>query len=131
MSKLPEPLESALAQLEQHVAAVSAKLIAGEPQALAEAAAALQQVAAEFTRITPSLSLSAGMSVALKSRVQKLGVGMAIQRENLIRRQVVVQRALDAILPAAQGASSAAYAKTSSPYSSVGKQTGAFKVLAA
>lgn len=128
MTKLPDPLESALAQIEQRFAAVSAKLIAGEPQALAEAASAMQQVAIEFSQIAPSLSLSVGNSAALKTRVRRIAAGMAIQRENLIRRQVVVQRALDAILPAAQGV---AYPKTSSPYSSVGRQTGAFKVLAA
>lgn len=128
MTQLPDPLESALAQIEQRFAAVSAKLIAGEPQALAEAASAMQQVAVEFFQIAPSLSLSVDTAAALKARVRRLAAGMAIQRENLIRRQVVVQRTLDAILPAAQGS---AYPKTPSPYSSVGRQTGAFKVLAA
>ncbi|MBK9235766.1 MAG: hypothetical protein IPO19_06795 [Rhodoferax sp.] len=128
MSKLPDPLESALAQIELRFAAVSAKLIAGEPLALAEAASAMQQVAVEFSQVAPSLSLTASSAAALNARVRRVAAGMAIQRENLIRRQVVVQRALDAILPAAQGV---AYPKTSSPYSSVGRQTGAFKVLAA
>ena len=128
MTQLPDPLESALAQIEQRFAAVSTKLIAGEPQALAEAASAMQQVAVEFSQIAPSLSLSDSSSAALRARLRSVAAGMAIQRENLIRRQVVVQRALDAILPAAQGV---AYPKTSSPYSSVGRQTGAFKVLAA
>ena len=128
MTQLPDPLESALAQIEQRFAAVSTKLIAGEPQALAEAASAMQQVAVEFSQIAPSLSLSDSSSAALRARLRSVAAGMAIQRENLIRRQVVVQRALDAILPAAQGV---AYPKTSSPYSSVGRQTGAFKVLVA
>lgn len=128
MTKLPDPLESALAQIEQRFAAVSAKLIAGEPQALAEAASAMQQVAVEFFQIAPSLSLSVDTAAALKARVRRLAAGMAIQRENLIRRQVVVQRTLDAILPAAQHC---AYAKPGGPYGSVAKQTGAFKVLSA
>ncbi|MDP2367539.1 hypothetical protein [Rhodoferax sp.] len=128
MTHLSDPLESALRQIEQRSGAVSAKLITGEPQALADAASALQQIAVEFFQIAPSLTLSTTASAALKARLQRIAAGMAMQRENLIRRQVVVQRALDAILPAAQGS---AYAKTTSPYSSVGKQTGAFKVLAA
>ena len=128
MTKLSDPLESALRQIEHRSRAVCAKLITGEPQALADAASALQQIAVEFFQVAPSLTMSATASAALKARLQRIAAGMAMQRENLIRRQVVVQRALDAILPAAQGA---AYAKTASPYSSVGKQTGAFKVLTA
>lgn len=131
MSTLPIALESALRQIEQRSSVVSAKLIAGDPQALAEAAGALQQIAVEFSQVVPSLTLCAGSSATLKSRVQKIALSLGVQRENLIRRQVVVQRALNAILPAAPGTSSAAYAKTASPYGSVGKQTGAFKVLAA
>jgi len=128
MSKLPDPVESALAYIEQRFSAVSARLIAGEPEALAEAADALRQVAIEFSQIAPSLALSGAALAALKTRVHRLAAGVAIQRENLIRRQMVVQRALDALVP---GAQQPAYARPAGAYGSIGKQTGAFKVLAA
>jgi predicted transcriptional regulator len=95
---------------------------------LATASAALRQGAIDLSvllqRVTP-IDLK---NKSLKSRLNRLAAGMVSQRESLIRRAVLVERALNAIVPATR---TGTYAQAAGPYGSAGKQTGAFKYLAA
>lgn len=121
-------LEEALAEVELHFSDVSAALVSGEPLALAAASAALRQAAMDFSALLQRLTPADLKSKNLTSRLKNIAAGMATQRESLLRRTVLVERALHAIVPATQ---TATYAQATGPYGSLGKQTGAFKFLAA
>lgn len=124
----PAHLEKALTEVELHFNDVAAALVSGEPLALATASAALRQSAMDLSALLQHLAPADLKDKNLKLRLKRLTDGMATQRESLIRRTVLVERGLHAIVPATRDAT---YAKTSGPYGSAGKQTGAFKYLAA
>lgn len=121
-------IAEALTEVEHHFEDVSAALVSGEPMALAAASAALQQAAIGFSGLLQRLTPVDLKNRDLNLRLKSLADGMATRRETLIRRTVLVERALNAIVPATQNAT---YAQVSGPYGSPGKQTGAFKYLAA
>ncbi len=125
---LPAHLEKALAEVEFHFNDVSAALVSGEPVALTVAGAALRQAAIEFSALLQRLSPADIKHQALKPRLIQISNGMALQRESLLRRTALVEMALHTVMPSAPKAT---YAQTSGPYASVGRQSGAFKYLAA
>lgn len=125
---LPTHIENALLEVELHFNDVSTALISGEPLALAAASAALRQASVDFAALLQRLSPQDLQEGDFKLRLKKIAVGMASQRESLIRRSALVDMALSAIVPATQ---SATYARTAGPYGSAGRQSGAFKYLSA
>jgi hypothetical protein len=124
----PAHLEEALSEVELNFNDVSAALVSGEPLALTAASAALRQAAIDFSALVQGLSHVDLKDKNLQSRLKKMASGLAIQRESLIRRTVLVEMALNTIVPATNRAT---YAQAAGPYGSVGKPTGAFKYLAA
>ena len=122
------PLENALSAAELKFNEVSQALVSGEPLALAAASAALRQAGLDLSALLPGLPAIERHHPTLTSRLTRLSTGMADQRESLIRRAVLTERALNAIVPATR---SATYASAAGPYGSLARQTGAFKVLAA
>lgn len=122
------PLENALSAAELKFNEVSQALMSGEPLALAAASAALRQAGLDLSALLPGLPTVERQHPTLTSRLTRLSTGMADQRESLIRRTVLTERALNAIVPATR---SATYAPAAGPYGSLARQTGAFKVLAA
>lgn len=124
----PAHLEKALTEVELYFNDVSVALVSGEPLALATASATLRQAAIDFSALLQGLAPIDLKNQNLKLRLKRLADGMAVQRESLIRRTVLVERGLNAIVPSTQ---SATYAQVVGPYGSAGKQTGAFKYLAA
>ena len=125
---LPTPIEAALANAEHCFQDVASALVSGEPVALESASAALRQSAMVLSGGLQRLSPLDLKNAGLKLRLKRLADGMAVQRESLIRRTVLVDRALNSIIPAA---SRSTYGQAAGPYGSLGKQTGAFKYLAA
>ncbi|MEO8118571.1 MAG: hypothetical protein ABI606_04515 [Rhodoferax sp.] len=107
---------------------VSAALVSGEPHALSAASDGLRQAAIDFSGLVQGLTAIDRNNKNLQSRLKSLSVGLAAQRESLIRRTVLVEMALNTIVPATRDAT---YAKAAGPYGAAGKQTGAFKYLAA
>ena len=124
----PAHIEEALSVVELNFNDVSAALVSGEPLALTAASAALRQAAIDFSALVQGLSPVDLKDKNLLSRLKKMASGLAIQRESLIRRTVLVEMALNTIVPATNRAT---YAQAAGPYGSVGKPTGAFKYLAA
>lgn len=124
----PTHIKNALTEVEFHLNDVSAALVSGEPLALATASTGLRQAAIDFSEMLQRLTPIDLKNRNLKSRLKILADGMAAQRESLIRRMVLVERSLNALIPATHNAT---YAQVSGPYGSPGKQTGAFKYLAA
>lgn len=125
---LPVQIEQALVEVELHFNDVSIALISGEPLALAAASTALRQASIDFSALLQRLSPQDLQEGDLKLRLKKIALGMASQRESLIRRSALVEMALNAIVPATQ---SATYARTAGPYGSAVRQSGAFKSLSA
>lgn len=121
-------LEDALLNVEQRLNAVSAVLMSGEAVALETSSAALRQAAIDFSVVIKGLSAKDLDDERFKFRLKKIASGIASQRESLIRRTVLVDMALNTVVPATQ---STTYAQVASPYGSAGKQSGAFKYLAA
>lgn len=125
---LPAHIEKALTEVEHCFNIVSAAIVSGEPVALTAASALLKQAAADCSGLVQNLSPIDQKNKDLKLRLKKIALGMATQRESLIRRTALVGMALNAVVPATCDAS---YAKATGPYGSAGKQTGAFKYLVA
>lgn len=125
---LPIRLEQALTEVEQRFNELSAALVSGAPTALLAVSSALRQQAVDFSALLQTLGPVERSDKTLKSRLQSIASGMVLQRQSLIRRTVLVEMALNAVVPATQGAS---YAQVAGPYGSPAKQSGAFKFLSA
>ena len=121
-------LEDALLDVEQRLNAVSAALVSGEAVTLETSSAALRQAAIDFSAVIKGFSPKDLDDERFKLRLKKIASGIASQRESLIRRTVLVDMALNTVVPATQ---STTYAQVAGPYGSAGKQSGAFKYLAA
>jgi hypothetical protein len=120
--------EKSLTEVELCFNDASAALVSGEPLALEAASAALRQKAIDFSALLQGLTPSERKDKNLKLRLKKITDGMAALRDGLYRRTALVDMALSAVVPATQDAT---YATATGPYGRVGKQTGAFKYLAA
>ena len=124
----PAHIKDTLTDVESHFDVLSEALVSGDPVALEAASAALQQVALGFSQLVQRLTPTELQNKELKARLKILSDGMALRRESLIRRTVLVERALNAIVPATCAAT---YSRTAGPYGSAGTQTGAFRSLSA
>ena len=121
-------LEEAFAHAEHCFDELSQALMSGEPTVLAESSAKLQRAALELSLLMRRLSPTDPHVAAFKLRLKQLATGLNVRRESLIRRTVLVDRALNTLVPATVKSTYGASGKT---YAAVGKQTGAFKYLAA
>jgi len=124
----PAHIQTALTVVERHCSDLSAALVSGEPLELASASAALRQGVSDFSDLVGRLTTSEFKNRDLKARLKTLAATMIAQKEGLIRRSVLVDLALNAIVPATR---STTYAQVTGPYGSPGKQSGAFNFLIA
>ncbi|MEO8858435.1 MAG: hypothetical protein ABI343_15745 [Burkholderiaceae bacterium] len=121
-------LHASLALAETCCTAVSKALLEGEPEAIEDAARDLQQASLALAGMLPSRHGHALPNGALKLRLSKVAQSLSLQREALLRRAAVVERALHSIVPATQAST---YAGNATPYGRGARQTGAFKLLSA
>ena len=121
-------IEAALVDVERQFSDVADALVSGDPLSLQAASNSLRHAAVDFAGLVQGLTSSDLKDPALQSRVQKLADGMTNHREGLIRRSGMVERRLNALVPATQNNT---YTQAGRGYGSSGKQTGAFKVLTA
>ncbi len=121
-------IETALIDVERQFSDVADALVSGDPLSLQAASVALRQAAVDFSGLVQGLTSADLKDPALQIRVKKLAQGMTNHREGLIRRSAMVERRLNALVPATQNN---IYSQAGRGYGSSGKQTGAFKVLAA
>ncbi len=113
---LPAQIEKPLSQIEMQCESVAAAVATGEPQLLEAASNALQQAALGFASLMERLGGAQQAGPELQARLKKLAVQLNIQRENLIRRSVVVERALHAMVPATRKSTYAAPAGRAGGY---------------
>lgn len=121
-------VDAALARIEHQLQEVSAALIQGEPSKLESASVNLCEVSRGLHALLSSISSTPQKNQDLERQLRSLVETMTLLREGLSRRAVSVERALVCMLPASQ---SPTYTKSSGAYSQPGRQSGAFKVLAA
>jgi len=125
---LPAHIEKALVEIEHSLDNVTVALVSGEPVALMAVSESLRQASADCSAFMNQLPPVDRKSKELKFRLGKIAADMAAQRESLIRRTVLVEMALNAVVPATFEST---YGKAAGPYGSAGKQSGTFKYLAA
>lgn len=96
----PPAFIDSLKSVERQLAAMDDGLIRGDAPAFEASTAALGQQLTDFSLACQALPETLLKSRALKARLRALGVAISIQRENMARRAVTVDRELQAILPA-------------------------------
>jgi len=96
---LPAEIENALSIIEMECEAVAAAVASGEPQTLERASMVLRQAAVDFAAFLERQGDARLNGDELRMRLKKVTGLMNIQRENLIRRSVLVERALNAMVP--------------------------------
>lgn len=121
-------IEEAFTLAEKHFAELSQALMSGEPVALSESSAKLQRSALDLSVLMRRLAPSDPRLQVFEARLRQLAVGLTVRRESLIRRTVLVDRALHTLVPAT---AKSTYGVSTKTYAAVGRQTGAFKFLAA
>jgi hypothetical protein len=121
-------VEAALARAEQCFKALSLALVSGEPEALALSGVNLHGAALVLSTLLKQASPNDLQTLEYKKRLAELVAALGSRRESLIRRTVLVDRALNALVPSTMKST---YGKSPKAYSSVGPQTGAFKYLSA
>lgn len=94
-------LENSVSQVEQLLEDVSAALLAGEPLALESASSALRQAMAGLSGVVQSPAVAPHLNHAIRQRLAQISRVLSQQRSNLLRRAVVVDRALATVLPQA------------------------------
>ena len=124
----PAHIEKALSDVDLRFNEVSAALVSGDPQTLSAASTGLRQAAMDISALVKQMRPSDLNHEELKLRLKTLTDGLAVRRESLIRRTVLVERALNAVVPSTERTT---YANVASPYGSAGKQTGTFKIVSA
>lgn len=122
-------LEQQLDRIEHQFNLVSSALIGGDPDAVQNASAQLQQVAVSFAQMVDA-SRRYGINLAsLAPRIKAVAEGLPGLRANLLRRSAYVERALQLVVPAATQKTT--YAASAGVYGSGVRQSGAFKVFSA
>ncbi len=121
-------LDSQLDLLEAHFKDVAASLIDGSPATVQANAEALQRLAVELIQMADNVGRVQLASPHRMRRIKALAGGIATLRESLLRQLAYFDRALEVVVPATR--EKATYAG-SAAYGAPGRQSGAFKVLAA
>jgi len=92
-------IESNLSQVEQFLEDVSTALLAGDPVVLESASAVLRKGVANLSILMQAPAASAHLDDAMRRRFAHISHVLSQQRSNLLRRAVVVDRALATVLP--------------------------------
>ncbi len=101
---LTPELETPLALVEYYFDAVSDAILHGDAQSLQTASAKLKQASVDFSSVLGGGHFANDTaSQEFKARIVNIAEGFAMQRENLMRRNASVERALNVVLPAACG----------------------------
>lgn len=98
---LPTEIEKPLALIELQCEAVAAAVVSGEPRSLESASQALKDAAVDFAALMQQIGGAQNAGPELRVRLKKLALLLNNQRENLLRRTVLVERAVQTMVPAA------------------------------
>lgn len=126
-------VESQLSLIEAQLAFLREASLAGDPTQLPLALADLQPMLMDLSQTLSAATSTQTFNAKLEARLKKSLALMSSLREGVIRQSVGVDRALSALVPAAQ---SITYGSASSnlrhqPYGSAARQSGEFKMVVA
>jgi len=121
-------IEEAFLQAEHCFQEVSTALVSGAPEALLTSSAKLQHAAFELSYLLKQAPQNHPHTHVYKSRLKALTTSLGDRKESLVRRKVLVDRALNALVPSTVKST---YGQSPNAYGAVGRQTGAFKTLSA
>lgn len=122
----PTLLESACSALERQFEQLSVALVRNEPLEVLNASSTLQKGAVVFFQALQQLPAAALKQPGVPARIAALAQGLSSHREILVRQSVMVERGLNALVPAT---CKPTYATQVGPYGSPGTSCGTFKVL--
>ena len=118
---------ASLVLAEHHQQVLGAALLDGQPDRVAAAAGDLQQVVATLSGLLQRVQRGGRLAPALQLRLQRLGQGVAQQREACLRRGAVVDRALNSIIPSTRASTYGGAGGR--PYGQQARRSGAFKLV--
>jgi hypothetical protein len=125
-------LEQTLQSIEVQLDLVSRALIGGDALEIEHTSSVMRDLSVKFSQHLPQLlqgqSAALVSNTSLKIRLKKISDSLNAQRGGLTRRTVAVESALNMLIPTTR---STGYSVQSARYSANGRQSGAFKVLAA
>lgn len=107
---------------------LSAALMSGEPDLVAQAATDMQQSAMALSAVLQRLQVHGALEQELAQRLRQLGQTLSMQRDACRRRSAVVDRALHSVIPATR---TGTYQGGPAPYGQQARRSGAFKVMSA
>ena len=116
-------LETALANVEQQVQAVSAALLATDAPEMERCSAALRQAAAELAEIMGRTD-AASLPPALAQRLKVASASVAMQRDNLARVAALTDRQVATVLPQAGSGESVTYGSGAGTVARIYKSAG-------
>lgn len=126
-------LDSQLSDFEAQLALLSEALCRHDAHGLVAAANELQFMVVHFSRTLQHSAAQIKHSPTAPARVKKIAAALGSLRQGLLRQGVAAERALAALVPAAQcntyAPNAGAYGRQ--PYGSAGRQSGEFRALSA
>lgn len=126
-------LDSQLSDFEAQLALLSEALQRRDAHGLVAVSNELQSMVVHFSRALQHAAEQVRQSPSALARVKKIAAALGSMRQGVLRHGVVVDRALAALVPAAQNntyaPSAGGYGRK--PYGSAGRQSGEFRALSA
>ncbi len=122
-----------LEHVELQVAQVSDTLLDMSLGDLPQVCKSMQAAIVDFSKLAQQLPNEFKADQPLQLRLRKVAASLTSCRETLIRRSVIIQQALGALVPATRNDTygSAAGPRSSKTYGSAGRQSGEFRTVSA
>ena len=121
-------IQAAIAEIEIQLSAASLALVEGDWGVLQSVSASLCEASRAMHGLLSGVNESHELDQDFRLRLSSLNESLKALREGLSRRTVLIERALQCMLPSAHTSN---YDQSAGPYGRLGRQSGAFKVLAA
>ncbi|MBP8286682.1 MAG: hypothetical protein KAX57_07555 [Rhodoferax sp.] len=125
-----QPTSSILDQVETHLEQFSAALTSNDIGGLSLATAGLQTLVPGLSQVMRQPA-SWRADPAVANRLRKITTALAANRESLLRRSVLAERALATLIPSTRSDTYSAGAGARRTYAGFGRQSGEFKVTTA
>lgn len=126
-------IDSQLSDFEAQLALLSEALRSHDAHGLVAVSNELQSMVVYFSKTLQHSAAQIRQSPTAPARVKKIAAALGSMRQGVLRHSVAVERALAALVPAAQNNTYApntgAYGRQ--PYGSAGRQSGEFRALSA
>lgn len=90
--------EALLVEVEQQLELVDSALLNDQPSALQEASTVLRRVVMAFARVLESALSAEAFDQVFRRRIEAVAERLSVQRANLARRSVLVDRTLASIM---------------------------------